>query len=114
MISVTTGHVSVQHVENLNVAFCFSVALHPQRPYRLLETGSSGDLPLLSHSSWARLGFSWTRECSNCWTVHDDAVLIELYLSIPLSLTMTLFQGHISVTKNVMFVFDLAETSYGC
>ena len=36
-----------------NVAFKFSVALRPQRPYGLLGTGSPGRPPRLSHSTWA-------------------------------------------------------------
>ena len=34
-----------------DVSPLFSVALHPQRPYRLLGTGRPGRAPLLSHSS---------------------------------------------------------------
>ena len=33
--------------------FKFRVALRPQRPFRLLEAGSPGWPPRLSHSSWA-------------------------------------------------------------
>ena len=69
----THRKVRLATVAGVAVQFEFSVALRPQRKYRLLGTGSPGWPPPVSHSSWAL-----TVQVQCCFTSTETVQTIHL------------------------------------